>query len=115
MEWRAVGAIWSRLAAEAAQSSTALLYHLLAYARLWRQFAEWEKDPQRGSPLGLRFQPVLAYDLARNVNPRSTPGLYEFCQGLLSLRPGDAAQRIILDNLGLLAQLWLLERRGRAE
>lgn len=118
-EWRAVSALWRRLGPEAGQASSALLYHLLAYARMWRQYAEWEawrrhpEGEQRGNPLGLRFQPLLAYDLARNVEPRRTPALYDFCQGLLSLRPGDADQRPVLDNLGLLTQLWLLERRGR--
>ena len=109
-EWRLVRAKWHELREEARKVTSAFLYHLLAYGRLWQRYAEWEKDHSRGSVLGLRYQPLLAYDLGRNLDRRATPSLYAFAESLLSLRPGDAEQRTILDNLGLLAQLWVLGR-----
>ncbi len=129
-EWRAVHARWRELAAEAQQVAGAFLYRLLTYARMWRRYAEWqrrneelsdaawaqlaerEKERHRTGALALRFQPLLAYDLTRNLDRAKAPGLHALASSLLSLRPGDAQQRLLLDNLDLLAQLWLLGRGG---
>ena len=129
-QWQTVRAHWRGLAAEAREVASAFLYRLLAYARMWRRYAEWErhnrelddaawaklaeheKERHRAGALGLRFQPLLAYDLARNLDRAKAPGLHALANSLLSLRPDDAEQRLLLDNLDLLAQLWLLGRGG---
>lgn len=105
---------WRDLQAEAQSVASAFLYHLLTYAHMWRRYVEWERDPTKGSVLGLRFQPLLAYDLSRNLDRRKAPGLHHFASDLLSLPPGDEGQRTLLDSLSLLAQLWILSR-GRGE
>lgn len=111
-QWKAIMDLWRALGDEARAVPNSFLYRLLLYSRLWRRYAEWERDPTRGSVLGLRFQPLLAYDLSRNLPQPQFPALRAFAADLLALRPADARQRLVLDNLGLLAQLWLLERRG---
>lgn len=113
--WAKIREQWLRLKPEAEEAASAFLYHLLSYARMWRQYLEWEKDHRKGSVLGLRFQPLLAYDISRNLDRRQMPGLYAFAESLTAIRPADDGQKLWLDNLGLLAQLWILGKGGKAK
>lgn len=105
-DWDATREQWTRLSAEGVKS--AFLYSLLDYARMWR-------DYRRGDVLGLRFQPLLSYSVSRNVDARKDPALHQWARQLVEFRPGDHARERTLDNLGLLAQLLILGRKGGNE
>lgn len=86
--------------------SNSFLYSLLEYGRMWQQF-------RGGDILGLRFQPLLAYNIARNLSPRDSPTFYRWAQGIVFLRLEELQQnQVLLDNLGLLAQLLILGKEG---
>lgn len=105
-DWRQVRSQWDELLAsgEAAQATSALLYSLRAYGLMWKRWAE-EKDP-----LGLRYQPMLAYAAARNIDPRKTPRLAALVDRLIAIRPLESGERWMLDHLALLAHLLILSR-----
>jgi CRISPR-associated protein Csm1 len=84
--------------------ASGFLYHLMACADLWRQFHHDHFVP------GLRYHALLAYYLARNVNARQQPALYEWTARLLQFPPRGEIERL-LDRLPLVAQWVLLERR----
>ena len=113
-DWERLRALWQKLRPEAEACSSALLYHFLQYARMWKSYSLWEADHNQGSVLGLRLQPMLAYDISRNLNERDFPGLYAFAHDLTAWPPSDQ-QRFILNYLDLLAQLWITGRRGKNE
>ena len=101
--------------------SSGFLYHLLRYARMWEGYREWEKagnDPKkhdelkrRGYQNGLRYQPMLAYDIGRNVDPRKTPEIHRWASKLIAIQLTDE-WKTEMDNLGLLTRLALLYRSG---
>lgn len=109
-DWQRVGRWWQQVAdsGELGRITSAFLYSLLEYAQLWQDYR------QHNNVLGLRFQPLLAYNLARNLDPRQTPLLCDWAKGLTRLRPSDAGQTWMLDHLGLMAQLLILSAKGRA-
>jgi hypothetical protein len=108
MRWADVEAMLAQ-AAEVGWSfpPTAFLYSLLRYGEMWRRYRD------RGDVLALRFQPLLAYNVARNVDAARQPRLDRWARNLVGLRPGDEAQRFILDYLALIAGICILRRRGR--
>lgn len=86
-------------------SPSSFLYHLLGFAQMWRRWKETR------NPLALRFQPLLAYTISRNVERGSE--LFRWASRLVGL-PLDNSHRQeakIMDYLGLIAQWVLLERR----
>lgn len=86
------------------QSKSSFLYHLLGCAEFWRAYR------RESVLLGLRYHPMLAYQIARNINPKQQPDLYDWAVRLLDIPPsGDIEQ--LLDHLRLVAQWVLLERR----
>ena len=91
---------------ERAEATSAFLYHLLYCAELWQQ---WKRTRD---PLALRFQPLLAYSIARNVDRRSD--LFAWASRLVGFPLGDTQQpeSKIMDYLSLIVQWVLLERRG---
>lgn len=109
--WRQVSTLWQRFveAGELERTTSAFLYSLLDYAAMWRDYA------QNGNVLGLRFQPLLAYNLARNLDPGQTPELFAWAEGLTRLRPADQSQTWMLHHLGLITQLLILSSRGRTD
>lgn len=76
---------------------SAFLYHLLRYAEMWREF-------KKGDPRGLRFQPYLAYNVTRNVNPKASPRLHAWAKGLTRIILTAEAKEV-LNHLGCLATL----------
>lgn len=90
-----------------ADPPTAFLYSLLRYGEMWRRYRD------RGEVQALRFQPLLAYNVARNVDPVRQPQLDRWARNLVGLRPDDSGQRFVLDYLALIASVCILRRRGR--
>ena len=68
-----------------------------------------------GNTLGLRYHPLLAYNIARNIERIKTPKIQALAQKLLKIRPGDDEQVWLMDNLGLIASLLIYSKRGGGE
>ncbi len=104
-EWLDVRKEWDHIRPTATSSSlvpSAFLYNLLAFAEMWRQYRD-------GNTIGLRYHPLLAYNVRRNLDARRTPELYEWTQRLLRWPPGKQEQ-MLLDNLDLIMTLCLYGR-----
>jgi CRISPR-associated protein Csm1 len=108
VDWSKVKEEWERLRrfVEQEQIPSAFLYNLLRFSAMWRRYKE-DNDT-----LGLRYHPLLAYSVSRNLDPKKTPELYQWTDEILSLRPGDKEHEIILDNLGLIASLLIYSKGG---
>jgi len=110
-DWQVVRQEWdslSPLIAEEGGISSAFLYNLLRYARMWRDYT------QKGDVMGLRYQPLLAYNIARNLDKRKQAKLHQWADNLLKI-PTEPKPRAILNNLGLIASLLIYGRRGGKE
>jgi CRISPR-associated protein Csm1 len=88
---------------------SALLYQLLRFARMWREFA----DPQRRDPRGLMLVPMLAETLARNVDRNKQPKLHEWGCQLLAFPFQNQKAQADLDQLALTVQWFILGRREK--
>ena len=108
-DWTKVQAEWKRLRPHVGQTPSAFLYNLLRFSAMWRRYKE-DKDT-----LGLRYHPLLAYSISRNLDPKKMPELYEWSEKILTLRPGNKEHELILDNLGLIASLLIYSKRGGGE
>lgn len=84
-EWIKVKTEWEHLRGK--RVSSAFLYSLLDYAQMWRKYKLWLGNNKDGDVSGLRFQPLLAYNLKRNVDFRKNPELYEWAKQLVDWRP----------------------------
>ncbi len=110
-EWAAVKNKWIELAPvlETEKISSAFLYSLVEYGKMWQKF-------RKGNTGGLRFQPLLAYRIRRNINARQSPTFCGWAQSIASLRLEELQQKqVILDYLGLLARLLILGKKGSKE
>jgi CRISPR-associated protein Csm1 len=90
---------------ERARPPSSFLYQLLYFAGLWRR---WKAT---GNPVALRFHPLLAYTISRNIAANSE--LYSWASRLVGF-PLDNPEREearIMDYLALIAQWVLLGRR----
>jgi CRISPR-associated protein Csm1 len=103
--WQEVWSLVKILSQELDRVPTAALYRLREYGEMWRRWRD-TKDP-----LALRYQPLLAYSLAREGMGRS-PRLESWAQKFVDLTPGSPAGPGGVDDLGLVAQLLIL-RKGR--
>ena len=110
-EWAMVEAECQRLypLIKLPEVPSAFLYNLLRFAEMWERFSK------KADMLGLRYHPLLAYSVSRNLDPRKTPALYQWVEKLLAIRPGDGEQKWLLDNLGLIASLLIYSKRGGGE
>ncbi len=99
---------WELLRVRLNEIPSAFLYSLLQYAEMWHEY-------QKGKTIGLRFQPLLAYNLVRNINSQKSPEVFEWSEKLARLRLDDNTQKVILDNLGLIANLLILEKGGTSD
>lgn len=109
-DWSKVSDEWKRLSPLVTKDSTvpsAFLYNLLRFSEMWRTYG-------KGDVLGLRYQPLLAYNIARNLDRRRTPELYAWAEKLLKWPP-DEHEKMILDNLALITSLLIYGRRGGKE
>jgi len=107
-DWKKIEDEWLRLKEIVTQEkvSFAFLYGLVTFGEMWRQYRK------EGNVLGLRYHPLLSYKVRRNINPRNSPESLKWANTLLSIKPGDKEQLFLLDNLGLIAQLVILGKRG---
>lgn len=103
-EWEAVCQLWQSLLGCLPQVSSAFLYRLLALSNMLQRYRRGEDT------LGLRFYPLLAYNIARNLDAEKAPQFHQWVEGLLNLRPGDKEQQLFLDNLGLIATLLIYSK-----
>ncbi len=84
--------------------TSAFLYNLLKLAGMWQKF-------RNGDTVGLRFHPLLAYNIKRNMDERQAPDLYAWARKLLTWPPGENEKKI-LDHLDLIVTLCLYSTRG---
>ncbi len=103
--WSKVRAAW--LDIEAAQAnneglSSSMLYNLLKFSDMWKQY-------NAGEISGLRYHPLLTYQILRNVDENKMPGMHKWLSRLLQWPPGPE-EKILLDNLALIATLCLYSR-----
>jgi len=106
-DWAKVKAEWEFLrpiTADPSQVPSAFLYNMLAFAEMWQRY-------RCGDIMGLRYHPLLTYNVSRNLDARKVPELYEWTTKILKFPPLEHEQRI-LDNLGLITTLCLYNRRG---
>jgi CRISPR-associated protein Csm1 len=91
---------------DSARTPSAFLYHLLQYAQMWERY----RQGHRGE---LRYQPLLAYDISRNLNENRTPHLHSWASWLAQI-PVTAGEdwKLAMDNLGVVTRLVLLHRGG---
>jgi CRISPR-associated protein Csm1 len=111
-DWETVKAQRELLRKHSDEIPSAFLYSLVQYAEMWRGYQKWIETQKEGDPAGLRFQPLLAYNLVRNINAQKSPEVFNWAENLARLRPGDKTQKVTLDNLGLIANLLILEKGG---
>lgn len=102
-EWAVVRDEWESLRRDLHKIPSAFIYSLVQYGHMWQQY-------RAGDTMGLRFQPLLAYNIARNLDPRQTLEICRWAEWLLKVHPDDAKQRVVLDHLGLIATLLILSR-----
>lgn len=105
-EWATVKEQWERLCPLIVDVPTAFLYDMLAFADMWRRY-----DNGKGDVLGLRYHPLLTYNIRRNLDPKRMPNIYEWATALLKWPPGHP-EKAILDRLGLITSLSLYSKRG---
>jgi CRISPR-associated protein Csm1 len=104
--WELLERQWTELKPHLDKVPSAFLYKLLQYGQMWNRY-----DHGKGDVLELRFQPLLAYSLARNTGlKKESPQIYDWAEGLVKIRPGDENQGIMLDNLALIATLLILNK-----
>lgn len=83
---------------------SAFLYHLLQYARMWRQF-KVENDTN-----GLRFYPLLTYNIRRNIDSCKQRNLKKWAERLVKLVLDEETMNA-LNHLGVISTLTLFEQR----
>ncbi len=104
-DWKRAREEWEKLRDSGEKINSAFLYNLLSFAEMWSKYRE-------GDVSGLRYHPLLAYNVARNVSLRETPELYAWAQKLLGIRPSDKEQEWLLNHLGLITSLLIYSKRG---
>ena len=118
-DWQVVRQEWEDFDPLVSRNGTvpsAFLYNLLRYAQMWQDYKSYrDSNGQKGNVLGLRYQPLLAYNIARNLDSSKAPELHRWASDLLEIRPDDKRQMIMLDNLGLIASLLIYSKRGGKE
>ena len=86
--------------------SSGFLYHLLKYAAMWEGYREGKRE-------GLRYQPLLAYEVGRNLDRRKTPAVYDWATWLAQIPLDDGGNwQAAMDDLGIFTRMALLYRGG---
>jgi len=111
-DWTKVKVEWLHLRPLVRKIPSAFLYNLLRFSAMWCRYKE---KKGKDYTLGLRYHPLLAYSISRNLDPSKMPKLYEWSEKILTLRPGNKEHELILDNLGLIASLLIYSKRGGGE
>lgn len=88
---------------------SSFLYHLLQYAIMWEGYRTGKRE-------GLRYQPLLAYEIGRNVDRNKTPTVYDWATWLARISLDDGGNwQAAMDDLGMFTRLVLLYRTGGGE
>ena len=103
--WKLVEKQWLELEPDVKRLPTAFLYSLLRYGRMWKAYVD-------GNVLGLRYQPLLAHNISRNVSRRDNPAVYDWAARLLKLGEQSGEHKFVMENLELIATLLILGREG---
>jgi CRISPR-associated protein Csm1 len=86
--------------------TSAFLYNLIEYGRLYRLWAEEKKIE------GLRYKPLFAYNIARNLRKdKEDTELYRWADTLMQSLQGGK-QSLTMQHLGLIATYLLFARRS---
>ena len=86
---------------------SAFLYSLIEYGRLYRLWAH------ESSITGLRYKPLFAYNIARNLR-RDSPEVYQWADEILqSLH--SKSENSKMEHIGLVAQYLLFYQRAKEE
>ncbi len=96
---------------DTSRTSSAFLYHLLAYARMWGRF-------RSGDTSQIRYQPMLAYEIGRNVDKTRLPAVHAWASRLAQMTAGPPGVpwQEEMDRLGVVVRLAILNRSsGREE
>jgi len=104
--WEKVKTEWEYLQPLMEDVPSAFLYNMLAFADMWHKY-----DNGKGDILGLRYHPLLAYNIRRNLDPKKAPEIHKWTTALLKWPP-RAHEKMILDNLGLITALCIYSKRG---
>ncbi|MDD5704058.1 MAG: type III-A CRISPR-associated protein Cas10/Csm1, partial [Dehalococcoidales bacterium] len=88
-EWAGVKKDWYYLQnlLDKYQTASAFSYNLFKMAMLWKRY-------RGGDTLGLRYHPLLAYNIKRNLDERRMPELYSWTDRLLSWPPVENTRNI---------------------
>ena len=86
------------------QLKSSFLYHLITYGQLYR---DWK---YREDITGLRYKPMFAYNIARNLRKGDTE-LYHWADTLLQSLHGNP-DNLTMEHLGLIATYVLFSRRA---
>ena len=84
--------------------TSAFMYNLLKLASMWQEYC-------LGDTNGLRFHPLLAYNIRRNLDEHQMPDLKNWAGKLLTWPPGQK-ERSVLNHLKLIVTLCLFSMRG---
>jgi len=105
-EWENIKKEWVELRkclAETTGIPSAFAYQLLNFSLMWQAY-------KQGRILGLRYHPLLIYQINRNLNRQKHLSLSLWLEKLLKWPPQGIEK--VLDNLDLITQLSILYRRG---
>jgi CRISPR-associated protein Csm1 len=108
LNWETAPAIFAEiemLQARSEKLTSAFLYDLIEYSRLYRQWAEERKIE------GLRYRPLFAYNIARNLKKKDAE-LFRWADALMQALPAGQPS-LTLKYLGLIATYMLFARRSR--
>jgi CRISPR-associated protein Csm1 len=86
-------------------AASAFGYNLLKMALMWKRY-------RSGDTRGLRYHPLLAYNIKRNLDERRLPELNKWARRLLTWPPDEHTSKI-LDHLDIIVTLCLYGIRGR--
>ena len=103
--WQQVWGLAKGFNPELDRVPNAALYRLREYGQMWRRWRDTR------DPMSLRYQPLLAYAIAREGLGRS-PLLAKWAEQFVELAPGAAQGPGGLEDLSLIAQLLILSKGG---
>jgi hypothetical protein len=96
-----------RLKAHSEHLTSALLYNLVEYGRLYRL---WKDE---GKIEGLRYKPLFAYNIARNLR-KNDDEIYKWADDLMQSLQGDKPS-LTMRYLGLIATYMLFFKRDKPD
>lgn len=95
---------------DTSKTSSAFLYHMLAYARMWARY-------RAGDTSQIRYQPMLAYEIGRNIERNALPNVHAWASDLAQITAGPPGTgwQAAMDRLGVVVRLAILNRSSSRE